>query len=156
MPVPKSEAQAIKHDSIDLARIRKEGGKELMTSVLSAIIGETAVFFSIKNQITPNQIKQTCEMIAERYYYLKLSDLKLCFFRGRMGDYGKVYDRMDGGVILDWIAQYNEARMRTSESLSQENHRVSTGHEKETRFDGTVKGEIKKLNEFINNHKSHE
>jgi len=44
---------------------------------------------------------------------MKPSELKYCFNRGKMGVYGRIYDRIDGGVFFDWLNQYLIERQET-------------------------------------------
>ena len=43
--------------------------------------------------------------IIDRFYYLKLEEIKLCF-RNAMAS-GKIYDRLDGNIILGWLNEYD-------------------------------------------------
>ena len=50
-------------------------------------------------------------MISDDYYYLKPDELEYCFRQAKRGVYGKVFDRIDGMVILEWLEKYNTERM---------------------------------------------
>lgn len=64
------------------------------------------------------QAAQTADLIIEEYYFLKPDDFKLCFTRAKKGYYGKVFDRIDGQVIFEWLNQYTNDRMTTASDTS--------------------------------------
>lgn len=74
------------------------------------IILKVVEYFNIGKTMSVEQARQTAEMLIEKYYYLKPSELKYCFNNGKMGLYGRIYDRIDGGVFFDWIDQYSKER----------------------------------------------
>ena len=53
-----------------------------------------------------SQVATTINLIIEDYSMLKPDDFKLCFKRAMRGHYGKVYDRIDGELIFEWLEQY--------------------------------------------------
>lgn len=64
------------------------------------------------------QMAQTADLIIDEYFFLKPDDFKLCFSNAKKGIYGKVYDRIDGQVIFEWLNAYNRDRALEAESLS--------------------------------------
>ena len=68
------------------------------------------MFFNVGKIMNDNQAAQTADLIIEEYYFLKPDDFKLCFNRAKKGLYGKVYDRIDGAVILEWLGRYEKER----------------------------------------------
>ena len=66
------------------------------------------------------QLYDVAGLIASEYFYLSLVDLALCFKKVKTGKFGKVYDRVDGGMIMDWIRTYE---LQKTEMLT--NHRQS-------------------------------
>jgi len=93
-----------------LALIRREAGEEVVIKVLSTLILEASLFFNVAQSITPSQVTQSAHLILKRYYYLNLADIKLCIEMGKSGDFGKIYDRFDGGVVMNWFSEYTFLR----------------------------------------------
>lgn len=56
------------------------------------------------------QIADTIDLILENYPKLKPDDIELCFKKAKSGQYGQLYDRLDGQVILGWIFKYTQAK----------------------------------------------
>lgn len=65
-----------------------------------------------------DQLAQTISLVQDEYWMLKPEDFKLCFNNAKKGVYGKVYDRLDGQVIFEWLDKYLKDRMDASESRS--------------------------------------
>ena len=63
------------------------------------------------------QIVTTAELILNDYWALKPEDLKLCFDNAKKGKYGKIYDRIDGQIIFEWLELYLEERAQAIETL---------------------------------------
>ena len=72
------------------------------------------MFFNVGKMINDTQAAQTADLIIDEYYFLKPDDFKLCFTRAKKGYYGKVFDRIDGQVIFEWLNQYTNDRMTTA------------------------------------------
>ena len=102
---------AIYNDLPSLVKIKKEMGANKLLIFIMDIILNVVKFFNIGKTMNVEQAKNTAEIIINEYYYLKPSELKYCFNKGKMGVYGKLYDRIDGAVFFDWINQYLEERL---------------------------------------------
>lgn len=77
------------------------------------IILDLCKWFNVKNNISEEQIYGIAEMVISEYKFLTLLDLGLCFKFAKLGKYGKVYDRIDGGLVLYWLKMYEEERTET-------------------------------------------
>ena len=86
------------------------------------MIADTVLFFNVGKMMNANQVGATANMIIEEYYYLKPDDFKLCFNRAKKGYYGKVYDRIDGQVIFDWLNAYSSERLSQAETIQIQEH----------------------------------
>ncbi|WP_455786988.1 DUF6633 family protein [Parabacteroides goldsteinii] len=85
---------------------------------MAKIIIDVVMFFNVGKIMNDNQAAQTADLIIEEYYFLKPDDFKLCFTRAKKGYYGKVFDRIDGQVIFEWLNQYTNDRMTTASDTS--------------------------------------
>ena len=54
-------------------------------------------------------------------------DLGLCFKMAKLGRFGKVYERLDGGVVMDWIAQYDKQRDKSILRNAEDEHNRTKG-----------------------------
>ncbi len=46
----------------------------------------------------------------EEYYYLRVEEFRLCFRMAMKGEYGPVYNRIDGQIFFEWIRKYFSKR----------------------------------------------
>lgn len=108
--------------SPSIAALKKELGDMHTKAILTIIIDDLINFFSIGKSMGADQIAQTIQLIQEEYFMLKPEDFKLCFNNAKKGKYGKVYDRLDGQIILEWISKYQADRFSHSEQKSIQRH----------------------------------
>lgn len=105
--------------------IKNDIGIDQARAALVLLVVEVTNFFNVGKTMNDIQVAATCDLIIDTYSYLKLDDFKLCFKKGMLGEYGKIYDRMDGAVILGWIREYNlcrdEAAIRDEETKKRNN-----------------------------------
>lgn len=98
--------------------IGEKGVKALIVYAITDLIG----FFNIGKVMSIEQVAQTTELIIEEYGMFKIDDFKLCFNRAKKGEYGQVYDRLDGQVIFMWLEKYANERFKTADDISYYEH----------------------------------
>lgn len=91
--------------------IRKCYGDAGMNAFLSIAIIDVIEFFSVGKTMGQNQLVQTIQLIIEDFYYFNVEDFKLCFSNAKRGKYGKIYDRIDGNIIYEWLTEYSNERI---------------------------------------------
>jgi hypothetical protein len=108
-----------------IAGIRRQLGKVGEASVralLNIIIIDLVNFLNVGKSMNNEQVIQTVDLILQDYWMLKPDDFKLCFNNVKKGVYGKVYDRVDGMLILEWLAAYTDGRLTYSENKVLDKH----------------------------------
>jgi len=102
------------------------------------MIEEAYSFFNVSNTLSDVQLQMTASLVLDEFYFLTIADLRLCFFNAYKNKYGKLYNRLDGSIIIDWLNQYNEERaveaQRISEKKSSENKNVKINPEAAEKF----------------------
>lgn len=98
--------------------MNKEFGEQHLRAFMVNVLNDVVGFFSIGKTMGAVQIASTADLIIEEFYFLKPDDFKLCFNRAKKGSYGKVYDRIDGQVIFEWLNTYTNDRMITARDTS--------------------------------------
>ena len=88
-----------------MALINKENPQQLRKE-MALLILDLHAFFSVKNGMNKDMIEDTVELILSEYSNLTVYDLALCFREVKVGRYGKIYDRIDGGLIMEWLRKY--------------------------------------------------
>lgn len=111
---PLTVSDALQSITPPLAVFKKEYGEQSLQAILVIILTDLIKFFSIGKTMGQDQLVQTIRLIIEDFYYFNIEDFKLCFDNAKRGKYGKVYDRIDGNVIYEWLQKYSEERVQTA------------------------------------------
>lgn len=115
---PKTVNDVFQSPSCSIAVMNKNFGETKLRAFMAKIIIDVVMFFNVGKIMNDVQAAQTADLIIEEYYFLKPDDFKLCFTRAKKGYYGKVFDRIDGQVIFEWLNQYTNDRMTTASDTS--------------------------------------
>lgn len=99
-----------KCDMPALAEIEKNYGYEFIQAYIEGWIVNLREFVNIGKKMTDMQTFETAMIILQDYKYLTVADINLLFKRAKSGYYGKLYDRLDGQIILDWFRSYDKER----------------------------------------------
>jgi hypothetical protein len=108
---PKTLSDVFSSPSCSIAIMNKEFGEVHLRAFMVKVLNQLVDYFSVGKTMGATQIAQTADLIIEEFYYLKPDDFKLCFNRAKKGLYGKVYDRIDGLVIFEWLNGYVGERL---------------------------------------------
>ena len=99
------------------------------------------------------QIYQTAEMIIDRFPLMKIADVIYLFKKAKGGEFGPLWEGLDGLKILSWFIQVWNERLDCGESISDREH-DNMKHEFEeligserTCGDTTKKDVLKRINE---------
>lgn len=115
-----------------LAKIKNEASETDARALLYIAICEVCDFFNVGKNMNDAQIALTVDLIIEQFWYFKLEEIKYCFRRAMMRE--KLFDRLDGNIILGWLREYDAERteeaMRISEqeALQSENRSFDSPH----------------------------
>lgn len=102
--------EAVKSTSPVLKELVSEHGEIMVKAILTKKIAGIVKFFNVGKSMNDIQIADTISLILEHYPRLKPEDIELCFKKAKSGQYGQLYDRLDGQVILGWIFAYTQAK----------------------------------------------
>lgn len=97
----------LKHKPKSLTRLAKEQGEDKPIDLISILIIEVLEWYNVKNSMSDNQILEVAYMLFSEFKHYNIYDIGLCFKNGKTGKYGKVYDRIDGGVLFEWLRLYD-------------------------------------------------
>ena len=116
---PKNIQETFDCSSPSLATLKKYQSEMVAALILCKIIKNTAKFFNVGGAINDQQIQETAVLILDSYYYLNIKDFVLCFKMAKQGKFGKLFDRLDGAIVLGWIEEYKELRLIEAQNNSQ-------------------------------------
>ena len=115
---PKTVNDVFDSPSCSIAVINKKFGEQHLRAFMVKVLNDLLDFFNVGKTMGAVQVASTADLIIEEFYFLKPDDFKLCFTRAKKGYYGKVFDRIDGQVIFEWLNQYTNDRMTTASDTS--------------------------------------
>lgn len=93
-----------------LAKIGARWGKSTSSAWLIPQLATLSEFCGCKSKITPEQIKECAILITQNYFYLKVSELMLFFYRFKQGKYGRFYGSVDPLVIMTALQEFLRER----------------------------------------------
>lgn len=125
-----------------LAYIKKHEGVESVRRILTNSIDQLQTYFSLERIMTPYQVEMTTELIEETFYYFSPEDFRKCFRGAMSGKYGKIYNRLDGAVIMEWLRAYDIER---TEIIVREQMERNKQEAKEIMSTESFNGAMKKL-----------
>ena len=95
-----------------LYKYLKSEGETKTRALMVIILSDLIEYFNVGKRMNDIQVAQTADLIIDNYFWFNIEDFKLCFNMAKAGKFGKVYDRIDGQVIMDWLATYEEMRIQ--------------------------------------------
>lgn len=105
MKVPTAKI-AFELNTPQLSILKKDAGENILRAFLVEALSDLIMFFNVGKTMNQQQLVQVVELITDNYYFLRPSELKYCFNQAKIGKYGKLYDRIDGSIIFEWIEKY--------------------------------------------------
>lgn len=92
---------------LSLVDIRQECGEMKLRALMVKWMNGFLRFYSVNGAMDALQVADTINLIIETYPHYKQEDFKLFFNMARKGMFGQIYGRMDGEVIMNWLARYD-------------------------------------------------
>ena len=106
--------------------------EQITRDEISLLLVETNKFFSVKNGLNEDIVYDITDLILAEYKNFTMYDIGLCFKMAKLGRFGKVYERLDGGIIMDWIYQYAKQRdKRIIQNAEDEHSRIKSSSYRE-------------------------
>lgn len=80
--------------------------KDISFEQIVILISWLSIQLNLTNGLSEDQQEIIAITIQTQYAYLGAEDIALCFKNGTQGKYGKVFNRLDVGVVCIWINEY--------------------------------------------------
>lgn len=109
--------------------IKKTLGYSAARAACVLMIADVTEFFNTGETMSDIQIAMTVDLIIEEYPYFKMDDLRLCFKNAMKQKYGRIYNRIDGAIIMGWLQQYNKDRCMVADNVSYNEHKAFLAEE---------------------------
>lgn len=101
-----------------IAKIKNSASETEIRALLYIAICEVCDFFNVGKNMNDTQIAATVDLIIESYWHLKLEEIKYCFRRAMRQE--KLFDRLDGNIIMGWIQNYDNERTEEAMRISEQ------------------------------------
>lgn len=115
----------------------KIGGEKATTEAYAGAIIMTCEFFNVKPPMTEFQAVQTAILLVEQYPHETFEDFILCLKKAKLGEYGAIFNRIDGNVIFEWFRHYLNEKYQVVEDMKHNESQTINGK-------GEVSKEFKK------------
>ena len=112
-----------------MATLKKKRGEATARAVLVLLVNDMLDFFNAGNDMNDTQVALTVDFILEEYPYMQADDIALCFRNAMKGKYGKLYNRIDGQIIMGWLREYNRERCTVASEQSYNEHKAYLSEE---------------------------
>lgn len=93
-----------------LADINRDYSPLAAVAFLVPQLTNVAEFANCKTSFGENQIRSCAEMIAAEYYYMKISELMLFFYRFKNGEYEQFYGAVSPMTIMGSLKRFAQER----------------------------------------------
>lgn len=93
-----------------LAKLSQDFGPNVPSAWLVPQLTDLSEFCGCKQKFTAFQMKQCALIIAQTYYYLKVSELMLFFYQFKQGRYGQFYGAIDPIKIMSALQDFRRER----------------------------------------------
>lgn len=126
--------QAIKQVTATIAQLNRECPGKLKFTIVKFIEGMLRYYGYNPDEdktVSDMQVATLVNDICEKYYYLNIADVCLCFKKARQspGKYGRFYGKFDASVVMNWFTMYDKERDEVIHSMPEEKPNVFTGEE---------------------------
>lgn len=115
----KSEIACIDTKAPTIKEVEMAYGYDCIQAYIESWIVNLRMFFNVGRAMTDSQTFETAMLIVDEFPCLNMADINLVFKRAKSGYFGKVYDRLDGNVILEWFHKYFDERCERAAERSQ-------------------------------------
>ena len=115
---PRTIQDVFNAPEVGIASIRMEIGEQRLQAMMVKWVNSFLDFYSTNGTMDAMQVAETINLIIDTYPHYTIYDFKLFFKLAKLGNYGEVYGRMDGSVILSWLRKYDVRRDTVAQSES--------------------------------------
>lgn len=110
-----SAGKIIRRESPTLRQIREYKDDAQLLMIISMAINEICDFVNVGVKMSPSQVAMTAKLVASRFWYFKMEDIKSCFYSRLTTE--KVYT-LDGQTIMRWLGEYDLERDNACEDAA--------------------------------------
>lgn len=138
-------SMAIKAEVPSLAQIKKAYGAEVVQSYIKLWLIDINEYMDFKRPMSELQIEQCAILIYNDNPFLNIADFHVFFTRLKKGQYGTLYESLNGAKLISLLEQYVKERMQCCYDETLQNHEnLKYKDEKQYSLEAKIKAEAKK------------
>lgn len=125
---------AVVPKAYSIGQLCKKNPEKLDDNIV-LILNDLRLFFQVDNMISTDGLYSLCGIITSEYKNLTLEEIAMCMNNAKLGNYGKLYNRLDGAIILSWLKQYvTEKQLRIDDRnyMAEANNKIGVGEGRST------------------------
>lgn len=65
-------------------------------------------FYNCKSKMEKHQLEETAYLITQKFGHFNWYDISMCLKLAKINE--KIFDRIDGGMIMEWLVKYDITR----------------------------------------------
>tara|TARA_R100001244_G_scaffold132321_1_gene108188 strand:+ start:3198 stop:3689 length:492 start_codon:yes stop_codon:yes gene_type:complete len=135
---------ALVHKPTSIYRQYKDD-EEKTIDILMLMLIQFQDFYNCKRTMNKEQLMEVAYLICESFRHFNNYDIAMCLKHAKTSE--KLYDRIDGGMIMEWLTRYDIERTgmivtKREQSKAQQNAEWSALGERSS---------VQKLKEFLKN-----
>lgn len=88
----------------------KDYGKNMAKTWVLVQLTDLSEYCGCRDKLEGRSLEQCADIISQRYYYLKVSELMMFFCRFKAGDYGRFYGTIDPMIIMSALNEFARQR----------------------------------------------
>jgi hypothetical protein len=108
-------------------RTLAEDSAQMIEDLLTLYIIDFDEFVNVGRHMKSSQVQWVARTILSDYGHLKPEDIYLFFDKAKKSDFGPLFDRLDGMILMGWMKQYYEERLNAAEADSIAQHQKNKG-----------------------------
>lgn len=82
--------------------------EEKTIDILMLMLIKFQDFYNCKSKMDRPQLEETAYIICQQFRHFNYYDIGMCLKLAKMNE--KIFDRIDGGMILEWLTRYDITR----------------------------------------------
>lgn len=103
-----------------LAEVRTAYGSKIPSAWLVPQLYDLSEYCGCKDKLSVNTLEELASVIAEEFYFLKISEVMLFLRRFKAGRYGRFYGRVDPLIIMQSLREFIKERAVVIDTAEQE------------------------------------
>jgi hypothetical protein len=126
---------------------------EIRLALLKAIDYMLAFYSDSVHKMNVSQAMMLINTLLVDFYYFKLEEVILILKNGKIGRYGKIYNRVDADIVYSWFVEYSKERdiyvenMREQERIHHKSESLKVSLTEQQIMEEYTKAKTKRLNE---------